>query len=173
MKTMRISSLVALAVALSSFAFAQDRTSITTLGMGGTAVTITRGTDAIGINPANLAVPGIAPFVISIGQLDTKLSTELMSYDTYMKYFTGIPDSTGKRVSYPLTDADKNYILSQMPANPRTKVSVDVMAAGLSFQAGVTGEFRFCSNRSCRIHNHCHTGICKSLHVWTAIKFHF
>ena len=66
-----------------------------------------------------------------------------MSYDTYMKYFTGIPDSTGKRVSYPLTDADKNYILSQMPANPRTKVNVDIMAAGLSFQAGVLGSFGF------------------------------
>lgn len=143
MKTMRISSLVALAVAFSLFAFAQDRTSITTLGMGRTAVTIARGTDAIGINPANLAVPGIAPFVISLVQTDTHISTELMSYDTYMKYFTGIPDSTGKRVPYPLTDADKNYILSQMPANPRTKVNVDIMWAGLSFQAGVLGNFGF------------------------------
>ncbi len=143
MKTMRISSLVALAVAFSAFAFAQDRTSITTLGMGRTAVSVARGTDAIGINPANLAVPGIAPFVISLIQTDARISTELMSYDIYQTYFTGVPDSTGKRVAYPLTDADKNNIRGQMPDNPRTRINVDEMWGGVSLQAGVLGSFGF------------------------------
>jgi hypothetical protein len=140
---MRISSLVLLAVAVSSFAFAGDRNSLTTLGMGRTGVSVTRGTDALGINPANLAMPGIAPFVLSLVQTDVRISTELMSYDIYQKYFTGVPDSTGKRVAYPLTDADKNTIRSQMTDNPRTKISVDEMYGGISLQAGVLGSFGF------------------------------
>ncbi len=143
MKTTIISSLVTLTVVVSSFAFAGDRTSLTTLGMGRTAVSVTRGTDAIGVNPANLAAPGVAPFVINLGQTDARVSTELMSYDIYQKYFTGIDTGGGNRISYPLTDADKNTIRNQMPDNPRTTVNVDEMFGGVSLQAGVLGSFGF------------------------------
>jgi hypothetical protein len=111
--------------------------------MGRTAVSVSRGTDALGVNPANLAVPGIAPFVISLGQTDARLSTELMSYDIYQKYFTGIDTGGSERISYPLTDEDKSLIRGQMPDNPRTTINVDEMWGGVSLQAGVLGSFGF------------------------------
>lgn len=143
MKTTIVSSLVALTVVVASFAIGGDRTSLSTLGMGRTAVSVTRGTDALGVNPANLAVPGIAPFVLNLGQTDARISTELMSYDIYQKYFTGIDTGGGNRASYPLTENDKSIIRGQMPDNPRTTVNVDEMYGGVSLQAGVLGSFGF------------------------------
>jgi len=70
---------------------AGDRWNIRAMGMGRTSVVVARGTGAIGINPANLTLPGRGMFSLSLAPIGVRVSTELLSYDIYQEYFTGIP----------------------------------------------------------------------------------
>jgi hypothetical protein len=147
MKTIRILSIFALVVSLISTVSASDRISLRAIGMGRTAVAATRGTDAIGINPANIAIPDIGHFNLSLVQSSFRISTELFTYDIYQKYFTG-RDSIGtdgktERVPYLLTEQDKANIRNQLPDNPVTSVSVESMIAGVSFETALLGGIGF------------------------------
>ena len=135
--------ILALVTLLSQTFLAQDMTDIRGVGMAHTTAATSRGTDAIGINPANVAIPEWNPVTLSLPNFGMKIKTELFNYDIYQNYFTGIPDSTGKRVSKLLTNADKNNILSQMPANPQTKFLSEVQWFGFSLQSPVLGGIGF------------------------------
>jgi hypothetical protein len=143
MKTIRILSIFALTVSLISTVSAGDRISLRALGMGRTAVAATRGTDAIGINPANIAIPDIGHFNLSLVQSSFRISTELFTYDIYQKYFTGVDTGGTKRAPYPLTQQDKDAIRGQMPETPLTKINVESMIAGVSFETALLGGIGF------------------------------
>jgi hypothetical protein len=143
MKTIRIISILVLVIALVQEASADDRISLRALGMGRAAVASSRGTDAIGVNPANIAIPDIGHFNLSLINTNFRLSTELFTYDIYQKYFTGVDTGGTKRAPYILTPQDKNDIRSQLPDNPATRITVESMIAGVSFQSATMGGIGF------------------------------
>jgi hypothetical protein len=147
MKTTRILFLFSLSVSLVAMAIAGDRISLRAVGMGRTAVSLTRGTDAIGINPANIAISDIGSFNLALAQSSFRVSTELFTYDIYQKYFTG-KDSIGTdgkttRVPYPLTAQDKDNIRSQLQESPMTSFNIESMIAGVSFESPIVGGIGF------------------------------
>jgi hypothetical protein len=121
---------------------AGDRTNIRGVGMGRTMNATSRGTDAIGINPANLAIPDIGRVTLNLLPIGFRISTELFNYDIYQEYFTGV-DSAGKRWAKHLETADKEKILSQLPDLPQTRIELESMILGLSFQHSVVGGIGF------------------------------
>lgn len=147
MKTIKIFSIFVFAIALVQSASADDRISLRSLGMGRAAVAGTRGTDAIGVNPANIAISDVGYFNLSLINTNARISTELMTYDVYQKYFTGRDsiDANGNksRVGYPLTQQDKNDIRSQLPDNGVTRINVESMLAGVSLETALLGGIGF------------------------------
>ncbi|MBP8975645.1 MAG: hypothetical protein KBG83_02910 [Bacteroidetes bacterium] len=143
MKTKRIVFSIVLVILTVSVANSSDRNSIRSLGMGRVGVTTVRGIDAISINPANFGMNGIGTFNLSLVPLNARVSTELISYDIYQKYFTGVDTGGDERARYYLTEEDKNSIRDQLPENGLTKVGADVMYGGLSFELGKMGGFGF------------------------------
>ena len=115
MKTIRIISMILLVISLIQTAGATDRTSLRSLGMGRTAVASSRGTDAIGINPANIAIPDIGHFNLSLVNTNFRISTELFTYDIYQKYFTDV-QALAEEEQDQLTPTDScNYSLFNAP----------------------------------------------------------
>jgi len=132
-----------LSFGLMQLVYAGDFSNIRGVGMGRTMNAASTGTDAIGINPANIAIPDIGKFTLSLAPIGVMVHTELFSYGTYMDYFTGVAGPDGKRISRPLTEEDKNTILSPMPDLPRTNTRVETMWFGLTFQHPVIGGIGF------------------------------
>jgi hypothetical protein len=117
-----------------SLVIAGDRSNIRGIGMARTMNAASTETDAIGINPANIALPDIGMVTLSLAPTGVMLHTELFSYDIYTNYFTGVPGPDGEQISRTLTEEDKNTILSQMPDLPRTNTRAEIMWLGLTFQ---------------------------------------
>jgi hypothetical protein len=142
--TLCIFTLLAQSVTLN----AGDRWNVRAMGMGRTSVAGAWGTEAMGINPANLAVPGRGIFSFSLAPIGVRASTELLSYDMYQEYFTGIPgtNTNGKRDPRVLTDADKQTLLSSLPDGPAaTKVDVEMMDFGATITIDKFGGLGFAS----------------------------
>lgn len=117
---------------------AGDRWNVRAMGMARTSVANSWGTEAIGINPANLAIPGRSPFSLSLFPIGVRMSTEMMSYDMYQEYFTGIPgtNTDGKRDPKVLTEQDKQNILSFLPDGlAATRADMEVMEIGATITA--------------------------------------
>jgi hypothetical protein len=91
---------------------AGERTNIQGVGMARTHVAVSRGIDAIGSNPANLAAPDDATVTIALLPLGVHVGNNVFSYDFYTKYFEGIQTDSGK-VGVNLNDADKRDILGR------------------------------------------------------------
>ena len=132
-----------LVISLIQVVSADDRVSLRTVGMGRAAVAASRGTDAIGVNPANIAIPDIGSFNLSLINSSFRVSTELFTYDIYQKYFTGIDTGGTKRAPYPLTEQDKNDIRGQLPDNGMTKINIESMIAGISLETALLGGIGF------------------------------
>ena len=93
---------------------AGDRWNVRGMGMARTILAGSRGSEALGINPANLAIPDRSSFTLSLIRAGARFSTELVSYDIYQEYFTGVPGTSadGKREPKYLTNEDKEKILN-------------------------------------------------------------
>ncbi len=131
---------------LSSIALAGDRSNVRGISMGRTYVVLSRSVDCMGINPANLSLDDRMPFTLALPSVGARVSSDLLNLDTYNKYFTGIPDPQnpgGKNLPYPLTDQDKNNILSLMPDDGVTRADVEANLFGLTMQMGRFGSFGF------------------------------
>jgi hypothetical protein len=124
-------------------AFAGDLTSIKGMGMGRVAVATTRGTDAIGVNPANLALLDFGRVQLTLVPTTLDASTQLFTYDMYQKYFTGIDTGGTSNVAKHLTEADKQVIRDQMGSLPVTRVNVESMIAGASVRIPMVGGIGF------------------------------
>jgi hypothetical protein len=121
---------------------AGDLSNIRGIGMGRTMNAASRGVDALGINPANIAIPDQGNFNLNLAPTGIRVSTELLTYGLYKEYFTGV-DSVGKRWAKRLEPADINNILSQMPDLPKTRIEVESMLLGASFQHPLVGGIGF------------------------------
>jgi hypothetical protein len=121
---------------------AGDLSNIRGVGMGRTINAASRGIDALGINPANIAIPDQGNFNLNLAPFGFRVSTELLNYGLYKEYFTGV-DSVGKRWAKRLESADIDKILSQMPDLPKTRVEAEMMVGGVSFQNPIVGGIGF------------------------------
>lgn len=87
------------------------RTNIRGLGMAGSSVASARWTDAVGVNPANLAFREAGTLSVSIVPIGVLVGSDFLTYGLYNDYLTGIRTDSG-RVARNLTEADKRSILS-------------------------------------------------------------
>ena len=141
MKKHSLAGLVLLALVISnSVATAGgERINVRGVGMGGTCVATARGLDAVGINPANLALPDDGTVTFSIAPLGVHVGSNFLSYGLYTDYFTGMATDSG-RVGRYLTDADKQQILGSFPGGVgRIFGDVDARVVSLSVKLGELG----------------------------------
>jgi len=119
-------------------ALAGDRSNIRGVGMGRTMNAVSRGIDAMGINPANIPIPDKGNLNFNLVPIGVRVGTELFTYELYKEYFIGV-DSAGERWAKRLEPADIDKILSQMPDMPKTGIESEVMIFGASFQYPLIG----------------------------------
>lgn len=119
---------------VSSLLEAGDRTNIRALGMARVLGPVARGIHAFGINPANLALPDNSRFGLSFLPFGVRISSNLISYDIYQEYFTGVLQPDGSRKPRYLNTEDKMRILESMESGlGTTRMDVDAIIVGMSF----------------------------------------
>lgn len=129
---------------LSSYSFGGDRWNIRGLGMARTNVATSRGIDAIGINPANLAVYHDGSFQLNLFSAGIRASSDLISFETYNNYFTGVDNGSETRVAKYLSESDKNKILEIFPGGvATTRMDMDLMLFGLMIRPSENASFGF------------------------------
>jgi hypothetical protein len=123
-----------------------DKFSPKTVGMGRSFVAVSRGLDAVGMNPANLALDDRnATVTINFAPLGFSIGSDLINYKIYNDFFTGVPaidPITGQetRVGKDLSDQDKKDILALFPSGiARTQFGFETSPVGLSLQIGDFG----------------------------------
>ena len=121
---------------------AGERTNIRALGMARTLGPVARGIHAFGVNPANLALPDNGRFGLSFLPVGVRISSDLISYDIYQEYFTGVQQPDGSRTPRYLTMEDKVRILESMEDDfGTTRMDVDAL---LKLRGSTHGaEYRF------------------------------
>jgi hypothetical protein len=121
-----------------------DRFSPRTVGMGRTFTALSRGLDAVGTNPANLALDDRnATVTINIVPVGVSIGSDFLNLKIYNDFFTGMEDPAnpaGDRIAKPLSDADKKEILGLFPGGiGRTQFGMEIAPFGLSMQIGGFG----------------------------------
>ena len=119
-----------------------DRANVRGVGMGRTFVASSKGLDAVGINPANLAVKDDA-ITLSLAPVGIHAGSDFLTYGLYNKYFTGVETASGRVATY-LDDAAKKEILDMFDGGVGS-ASADVSARllGISVQFESIGGFAF------------------------------
>lgn len=132
----------AFCIASTGFIVAGDRSNIRGVAMGRTMNATSRGLDALGINPANLAWPDRNRFSFNIVSFGTRVGTELFTYDVYQEFFTGDPSDRSKP-KY-LNEADKERLLSLLPeGRGTTRMDFEVLSVGLALHVPEYGGIAF------------------------------
>jgi hypothetical protein len=122
---------------------AGERTNIRGVAMARTQVAVARGLDAIGTNPANLAVVDEATVIVGLLPVAIRLGNNVVSYDLYSKYFDGIQTDSG-RVGVNLIDADKRDILSRFDTEMgEGMIDVEARMLGVAVNLQSIGSFAF------------------------------
>ncbi len=88
-----------------------DLTNLQGVGMARTYTTVSRGINAVGINPANLGYPDKSDISFNLINFGTKIGSDIIDLKIYDKYFTG--DNNGN--PFILSDADKKKIINLFP----------------------------------------------------------
>ena len=115
-------------------ALAGDQTNVRGLGMARTSVAASRGLDAVGINPANLALPDEGTVAISLVPIGVGVGSDFMTYGMYNKFFTGVESPTG-RVARNLSESDKQELLNAFPGGiGRISADAEVRPVGLAIR---------------------------------------
>jgi len=116
-----------------------DRSNIAGLGMARTSTVTSRGVDAIGINPANLAIPESPGFSLTALPFGVRLGTDFLNYGLYRQYLTGVSTDSGT-VGYYLADQDKEKILSGFSSGVgRINGDMDMKLVSVSFYGSGVG----------------------------------
>ncbi|HLE33981.1 MAG TPA: DUF5723 family protein [Bacteroidota bacterium] len=116
-----------------------DRSAVRGIGMARTVNGISRGIDAIGVNPANLALPDRGNGTIAFLPFAVQISSDLIPYEIYQEYFTGVPLADGSRGARHLTDADKHRIISEMKSGlGSTRMDFELMLFGMAARIGTS-----------------------------------
>ncbi len=112
------------------------------MGMARSYVSSSKGLDAVGINPANLAIKDDT-FTLSLAPVAAHAGSDFLTLGLYNDYFTGVETSEGRVGKY-LEDADKQRILNAF-RDGVGEVSADVAVrlVGVSFQIESIGGFAF------------------------------
>lgn len=135
--------LLSLDVVFTSTAFAGgDKYSPRLVGMGRAFTAFSRGLDAVGTNPANLAFDDRnATVTLNIAPLGFSIGSDLINYKIYTDHFTGVENpNTGERESKFLTEEDKDQILELFPSGVgRTQFNFETAPIGISVQFGNLG----------------------------------
>ncbi|HCV43457.1 MAG TPA: hypothetical protein DGH68_08220 [Bacteroidetes bacterium] len=122
---------------------AGERSNIRGMGMARTFVASSRGLDAVGINPANLAVDDQSTVTLSIMPFGGHVGSDFLDYDIYTKYFTGIQTDSG-RVGRYLSEEDKKVILDSF-TDPvaRTTAEIEARILGVTYRVKDLGAVAF------------------------------
>jgi hypothetical protein len=124
-------------------ASASDRANIRGMGMARTYTVTSRGLDAVGSNPANLAHRDGRTFALSLPAFGAHLGSDVMDYDLYTRYLTGEATDSG-RVGRYLSDADKQTILAGFKDDRAVTVAnVDARLFGVEVNHKSIGSFAF------------------------------
>ena len=125
--------------------FSNERTSARGIGMGRTSVVISRGIDAMGINPANIVLVDRGAYTtFALFPIGLRAGSDFLNYKVYNDFFTGDPDSLdkdGKRViGRRLDEDDKDGILNLFPGGmAHTQMDLDAMLLGFTSKGGNFG----------------------------------
>ena len=119
-----------------------DRMNVRGMGMARSYVASSRGLDAVGINPANLAMKDDM-ITLSLAPLGLHAGSDFLTWGLYNDYFVGVESNEG-RVGRHLNEADKQRIVSAFRDNVG-EVTLDaaVRIAGVSVQFASVGGFAF------------------------------
>ncbi len=110
-------------------------------GMAFSSDALLHGVDAIGVNPSLITRPHGSMVSIAIAPFGLRAGTDFLEYDSYKRYFTGVPSSAG-RIPYHLSEADKAVLLRSFDgATGRigAGISMHLFAATLRTPAGSFG----------------------------------
>ena len=137
----RGSLLLGATLLIAAAAQAGDQTNIRGLGMARAATAASRGLDAVGINPANLALDDDAGVELSLVPVGVVLGSDFLTYGLYNKFFTGVDSPTG-RVARNLSEADKQELIDAFPGGiGRIAGEAGVRPFGLAFRVGRLATF--------------------------------
>jgi Family of unknown function (DUF5723) len=134
-----------------------DRVSGRTIGMARTFTASSRGLDALGLNPANLALDDRGSTVtFEFVPFGFRAGSDFINYQIYQDYFTGVDsldvngqpwvDQNGKtkRIPKTLSQSDKDAILGLFPGGiAHTQFNFDVTEFGFTFQSATIGGIGF------------------------------
>ena len=107
--------------------------------MAYSGVALVDGVDAIGINPAQLTLPKGGIVSLSVLPFSMNAGSDFFSYETYKKYFTGVPGDVGHRDPYHLTSSDKEKLLgmfSGQTGNVRIGMAYTLAAGSVTTKFG-------------------------------------
>ena len=111
-----------------------EQTNTRGLGMARTSVASSRTLDAVGINPANLALPDDGTVTFSLIPVGVGAGSDFMTYGLYNKFFTGVESPTG-RVARNLSESDKQELLNAFPGGiGRIGADAEVRPVGLALR---------------------------------------
>ncbi len=131
-------------VTLGSAALGGDRNNVRGTGMARTMNAIARRVETIGINPANLGIRDRGLITIGLMQTGVGVSSEVLTYDIYQEYFTGVDDGSGNRIARYLTNADKEKILGSYTDDfPTSRIDAESMEFALTITPPGLGGFGF------------------------------
>lgn len=113
---------------------AGERSNIRGMGMARTFVASSTGLDAVGINPANLAVSDSSTVTFGLLPLGVHVGSDFLDYHLYTTYFTGVQTDSG-RVGRYLTEQDKQIILNSF-TDPvaRTTGELETRLIGITYR---------------------------------------
>ncbi|MBL0175694.1 MAG: hypothetical protein IPP94_10585 [Ignavibacteria bacterium] len=100
---------------------------------------LVNGVDAIGINPALITLPKGQRVSIALLPFSLNAGTDFFSYETYQKYFTGVPGSVAERDPYYMNTAEKTELLDMFNGRTgtiRASMSYTLAAVSVSTPAG-------------------------------------
>ncbi len=134
-----------------------DRVSGRTIGMSRTFTASSRGLDALGLNPANLALDDRGSTVtFEFLPFGFRAGSDFINYQIYQDYFTGQdsldvngqpaigPNGKTVRVGKKLSQSDKDAILGLFPGGiAHTQFNFDVTEFGLAYQSATIGGIGF------------------------------
>lgn len=119
-----------------------DRVDVRGMGMARTSTASAKGLDAVGINPANLAMKDNT-ITLSIAPVGIHAGSDFLTYGLYNEYFTGVETGNG-RVGKFLDEADKQKILEAFRGGVgEVTADASLRFVGLTVQLESVGGFAF------------------------------
>jgi hypothetical protein len=145
MKTLRnvVAIFCVLVLSAGTLSAGGDGPNVRSAAMGRTGVAAARGLDAVGINPANLAIDDGNTVGFGLVPFGGKIGSDFLTYGLYNKFFTGVESDTG-RVGRYLTTSDKQEILDAFPGGiGEIGAGVDIRPFSLAIRMGNLGTVAF------------------------------